>query len=276
VADVCDVAETCTGSSANCPTDDFAPSTVVCRAATPGEVCDLDEMCTGTGAACPPNGGLPDGTVCDDTTFCNGIQTCTANVCGGGTDPCGVGQSCDEATNACFIGSCPPNAVACRPSDKNKILIKNKTDDTKDTVIWKWSKGADTSQADFADPRSTAEYALCFYSGPSSDLLKQLSIPPSATKWTAVGTKGFKYSDTTGSADGVTKVLVKGGILGKSKALLKGKGSLLPDFNGDLPLPMGDLPLIVQLRNNQTGICWEGEFPLPKKNTADQFNAKSP
>jgi hypothetical protein len=270
------VAETCTGSSADCPTDGFAPTTVVCRAATPGEACDLDEMCTGSSAACPPNTGLPDGTLCDDTTFCNGVQTCSGNVCGGGTDPCAVGESCDEATDSCFIGSCPPNAVACRPSDGNKILIKNNSDDTKDKLIWKWSKGADSLLSDFADPTSTAEYALCFYAGPSADLLKQISVPPSATKWSAAGSKGYKYKDQAGTAGGITKILVKGGTLGKSKALLKGKGALLPDFDGDLPLAMGDLPLIVQLRNNQTGVCWEGAFPLPKKNSADQFNAKSP
>jgi len=77
-------------------------------------------------------------------------------------------------------------------------------------------------------------------------------------------------------ADGVTKIIVKGGTLGRSKALLKGKGANLPDFDSDLPIPPGDLPMIVQLRNNQTGICWEGQFTLPKKNTGDQFSSKSP
>ena len=274
--DVCDVAESCTGSSADCPADGFAPSTVVCRAATAGEVCDVDEMCTGSSAACPPNGGLPDGTPCDDTTFCNGVQTCSGNVCGGGTDPCSMGESCDEATDSCFIGSCPPSAVACRPADKTKLLIKNKTDDTKDKIIWKWAKGADTTQGEFADPRNSAQYALCFYAGPTSSLLKQIGVPPSASKWSAVGTKGFKYNDIAGTADGITKIIVKGGILGKSKAIVKGKGSTLPDFDADLPIAMGDLPLIVQLRNNETGICWEAQFSLPKKNQTDQFNAKTP
>jgi hypothetical protein len=275
VAGVCDVAESCTGSSADCPADDFAPSTVVCRAATPGEVCDTDEMCTGSSSVCPPNTGLPDGTNCDDSTFCNGTQTCTANICGGGTDPCGLGQSCDEATDACFLGSCPPNAVACRPADKNKVLIKNSADNSKDKVLWKWSKGADTTQPEFGNPTTTANYALCFYTGPSADLLKQISVPP-GSKWSPIGTKGYKYSDTAGTADGVTKIIVKGGTLGRSKALLKGKGANLPDFDSDLPIPPGDLPMIVQLRNNQTGICWEGQFTLPKKNTGDQFSSKSP
>jgi hypothetical protein len=47
---------------------------------------------------------------------------------------------------------------------------------------------------------------------------------------------------------------VKGGAAGKSKALVKGKGANLPDFDSDLPIAMGDLPLTVQLRNNST-VC---------------------
>ena len=60
------------------------------------------------------------------------------------------------------------------------------------------------------------------------------------------------------------------------KALVKGKGLNLPDFDGQLPIAGADLPLLVQLRNNQTGICWEGSFATPKKNLADQFSAKQP
>ncbi|HSP97991.1 MAG TPA: hypothetical protein VL049_12200 [Candidatus Dormibacteraeota bacterium] len=57
---------------------------------------------------------------------------------------------------------------------------------------------------------------------------------------------------------------------------MKGKGGDLPDFDSDLPVAMSDLPMIVQLRNNSSGICWEGSFSSPKKNQLDQFNAKNP
>jgi hypothetical protein len=43
-AGVCDVAETCTGSSATCPADVFSTSATVCRSAA--GVCDLAENCT--------------------------------------------------------------------------------------------------------------------------------------------------------------------------------------------------------------------------------------
>ncbi len=270
-AGVCDSAEVCNGSAKTCPSD--TKSTATCRAST--GVCDVAEVCNGVSDSCPADAFVADGTGCDDTNFCNGTQSCTGGVCGGGTSPCGVGQSCDEASDLCFTGSCPSNAAVCRTAAKNKVLIKNKSDDGKDKLIWKWTKGAQTDQTEFGDPTATADYALCFYDG-SGALLQQANVPPSASKWSALGTKGYKYKDQTAAEDGITKIILKGGDAGKSKALVKGKGVNLPDFDSDLPIAMGDLPLVVQLRNNASGICWEGSFASPKKNQLDQFSAKTP
>jgi hypothetical protein len=275
-AGLCDIADQCDGVGVACPADVLEPSTTVCRAATGGEVCDVEELCTGSSAACPADLSLPDGTSCEDGNFCNGSQTCSSGVCSGGTDPCAVDESCDEATELCFTGSCPVNAVACRAGLKHKVLIKNKADNAKDKLIWKWGKGALTTTAEFGDPTTTADYALCFYAGPGADLLQGLGVPANATKWAALGTKGYKYNDPAGAEAGITKIIVKGGAFGKSKALVKGKGLGLPDFDSDLPIATGDLPLIVQLRNNDNGICWESEFITAKKNGLDQFNAKRP
>ncbi|MBX3025683.1 hypothetical protein KF840_12320 [bacterium] len=57
---------------------------------------------------------------------------------------------------------------------------------------------------------------------------------------------------------------------------MKGKGAGLPDFDSNLPIPNGNLPLVVQLRDNASGVCWEGAFATPKKNQLDQFSAKTP
>ncbi|MHC4234221.1 MAG: hypothetical protein ACYSUQ_03815, partial [Planctomycetota bacterium] len=39
---------------------------------------------------------------CDDTQFCTGVETCDAyGDCQAGTDPCGAGEWCDEANDAC-------------------------------------------------------------------------------------------------------------------------------------------------------------------------------
>jgi len=234
------------------------------------------EVCDGVSDTCPADGFASDGTNCEDGAFCNGTQTCTGGVCGGGTSPCGLGESCNEAADLCFSGDCPVSPAVCRTAEKNKVLIKNKVgDDTKDKLIWKWTKGAATTQAEFGDPTTTADYALCFYAGATPTLLQQANVPPGSS-WAALSDKGYKYK-ATGSDDGITKIILKGSpTAGKSKALVKGKGMNLPDFDADLPIAGGDLPLIVQLRNNQTGVCWQGSFASPKKNETAQFNAKQP
>src|SRR2546428_3362776 len=58
---VCDVAETCTGTDANCPADGFKASDVQCRSAV-GD-CDMPETCSGSGPDCPTDAFRPAGTV---------------------------------------------------------------------------------------------------------------------------------------------------------------------------------------------------------------------
>lgn len=97
----CDVAETCTGTSAACPANAFQPNTTVCRAAN-GQ-CDREEKCNGTSGACPADGFELAGTVC------------RAAVPGaGGALTCDVAEVCSGTT-----GACPPDgfrtaATVCR------------------------------------------------------------------------------------------------------------------------------------------------------------------
>jgi hypothetical protein len=94
-AGICDVAETCTGSGAACPADAFQPSSTVCRSAA--GACDLVEQCTGSSAACPADATSPDtdgDTVCDTSDNCpNDSNTDQAN---GDADT--LGDVCDPCT----------------------------------------------------------------------------------------------------------------------------------------------------------------------------------
>ncbi len=77
----CDVAETCSGSSPDCPANAFHPSTYVCRPAVSG--CDVEERCTGSSASCPADGHAADDTICvDDGTLCGTPKNC--HVCRSG------------------------------------------------------------------------------------------------------------------------------------------------------------------------------------------------
>ena len=104
-AGICDVAETCTGSSPTCPANVLKPTSTVCRAAA--GLCDVAETCTGISAACPADLVEPAGTVCraasgecDLAELCAGAATCPADLHKPNGAPCSAGL--------CSAGSCVP------------------------------------------------------------------------------------------------------------------------------------------------------------------------
>ncbi|TMB40671.1 MAG: hypothetical protein E6J55_20745 [Deltaproteobacteria bacterium] len=126
VADVCDVAETCSGSSATCPADGFASSSTVCRVAA-GE-CDLPENCPGNGPSCPADAKESAGTACTSDG-----NPCTLDQCDGTSNACqhpagNAGALCRASAGACdpdetctgTSTTCPadaktPAGTVCRP-----------------------------------------------------------------------------------------------------------------------------------------------------------------
>lgn len=158
----------------------------------------------------------------------------------------------------------------CRAATKSLFLVKDNGDDTKDKTLFKWIKGAATDQSEFADPKTSAVYAVCVYEGGA--LSYSMIIPPSNSLWQTIGSKGFKYKDLGGSFQGVQKIILKGSAdPNKSKVLVKGRGLNVPD-----PVPALTMPVEVQVVNSDTGICWGAEFTTFKKNQAGLFKAKNP
>jgi hypothetical protein len=269
-AGVCDTAENCPGTAGGaCPSDQKQPSGTVCRAAV--NTCDVAETCDGSSNTCPADQKQPNGTSCSDGFFCNGAETCQSGTCTAGAPPCPA-TICNEGTQMCLSGACPSAPQTCRTALKSLLLIKNKTPDSKDKLTWKWIKGAATTQAELADPRTTADYALCIYAGTTNALVATVNVPPS-NKWQPLGSKGYKFLDTTEMYDGAQKIKVKSGAVNKSKALVKGRGPNLPDPLNGGPL---SLPVTAQLFNYQTGVCFGSTFNTPLKNSTTLFKAKNP
>ena len=218
------------------------------------------------------------GSSCADSTVCNGAETCD----GAGTCLPGTPLDCDDG-NLCTQDSCDPVGgcmhpasplAGCRTAVKSILLLKDKADDAKDKLVWKWVKGEPTAQSDFGVPTGTTQYALCIYTGTASALVANYNVPGDAMKWAGLGTQGYKYTDATGSAAGITKVLLKGSTQDKSKCLVKGKGTGLDDF--DLTTLVD--PVTVQLVNDSTPACFESTFTQAdfiKSNDAAQFKAKA-
>lgn len=144
---VCDVAEACDGTSAACPRDDVAPTSVVCRMPAGGcdrpencdgaergcpaddffavgvpcrpseGDCDVPEVCTGLSAGCPPDALAPAGAApcrptvaggCDLPETCSGTSsTCPADEVAPVGSACPAGF-CAGSSPACMAG-CTPN-----------------------------------------------------------------------------------------------------------------------------------------------------------------------
>ncbi len=225
---------------------------------------------------------------CSDGSCGHSGDPCTSgpecnNDCNEGADNCAVtaGTPCDDgrvctANDACdgegtCIGAGEPSPD-CRTAAKSILLWKDTVNDTKDKLIWKWIKGEQTSQEEFGAAAELAQSTLCIYAGTPGAVVGEVVVPSDPVKWQPIGTKGYKYKDNGGAADGVQKIVLKGSTENKSKALVKGKGTNLPTPG----LPW-DLPVTAQLVNSETGICWEGVYNTDdvKKNREDQFKAKA-
>jgi hypothetical protein len=161
------------------------------------------------------------------------------------TSPAPTAEPCDN--------QCPPAPDACRTPLKSSLSINDKLDDNKDKLSWKWNKGEATTQSEFGDPTTSANYSLCIYG--NGALVGQSLILADGIKWSTFSTKGYKYKDKLASVDGIKNVTLKAGVDDKAKLSVKGKGGGLPD----LTLPIA-APVAVQLRNNDSELCWGAEF----------------
>ena len=195
--------------------------------------CEVEECynCAGEPSVCTPDTG----TSCDDGESCTSSDMCQAGVCVGDATP----------LTGCLTGT---------QAGKGLLLLKDKASDNSDKLIWKLLKGEETLLADFDNPPGGTDYQLCVYdkTGGSDTVIMSLDIPGGGN-WSAKS-KGFKYKDKQAASDGVKIVLLKEGVAGKAKIIVKGKGAGLP-----MPdLSALDLPLTVQLSNGTE--CWESTF----------------
>lgn len=114
---VCDVAEFCTGISATCPSDLFAQSNVVCRASA--GVCDVAENCSGASASCPSNFFQSPTTICRGAAgVCDSIETCSGVAANCPVDAFVTATAvCRGAAGVCDAAEMCSGASASCPAD---------------------------------------------------------------------------------------------------------------------------------------------------------------
>src|SRR5439155_1663506 len=126
-AGVCDVDETCTGTSTACPANAFEPSTTACRASA-GEG-DPAEHSAGSSATCPGDANDPAGTACTDDgnpcsrDECDGTHDACQHpagnagaVCRAAAGVCDVDETCTGTSTACPAHAFEPSTTVCRAS----------------------------------------------------------------------------------------------------------------------------------------------------------------
>lgn len=241
---------------------------------------DCDEgPANGTAASCCTASCTfkTDGSSCDDGDTCTQGDACTSGTCAPTSQQiCDVCQICDPM-GGCVTGP----RTACKQDTlpkKSSLVVKDKSPDTGDQVVFKWVKGQATTAAEFGNPVMPGgpSYALCVFD--QNDALVFKSTAPvdgvcgSRPCWKALGTNGFSYKDSARTPDGADKVLLRAGLQGKAKVQYKGKGDNLPPF----ALPVSGT-LKVQLQSSQNSAsCWEATFgQFVSTNTAQQFTAKA-
>jgi hypothetical protein len=159
--------------------------------------------------------------------------------------------------------SCPAAPTACRlpaVAATARVLLVDDADPAKDLLVWRWLRGVETDVADFGDPTTGTDYALCVYDG--AGLLLNAAAAGGGTCgrgrpcWTRTA-KGFAYRDGSLGNDGMQRVVLRAGVDGKAKIVLRAKGQ-------GLGVPgLGDLvsPVTVQLRN--ASVCWGAQYSFP-------------
>ena len=189
--------------------------------------------------------------------------------------PTGYALATDFVTTGVACGHCPlQNCRVPGVPGKGALIMKDKPGLAGDRFTWRWANGAATTKADFGDPLTTTDYALCVYDG-ASTLVTEAHANAAAhcngnPCWKE-STTGFKFREAVGGASPHSlRLTLKEGAAGLAKITVSGKGGINPAIP---PLPVTQ-PVDVQLVNG-AGTCWQSTYSAPaSRDDSTQFHDK--
>jgi hypothetical protein len=182
-----------------------------------------------------------------------------------------------ESPPVCATGPVPGCRKPIR-SQVGKLSLRDRTPDSGDRMLWKWTYGAATSKADFGNPLGSTNYQLCVYDG-NDHTIARAGAPPDGDCggrpcWRETSTQ-FTYRSRDRLPGGrrrasTVRLRLKEGPDGKARIVAQGHGPTI-----DLaPLPATQ-PVLVQIKNSN-GKCWEATYSAPaRRNTPGQFSDKN-
>src|SRR5262245_22620455 len=204
-----------------------------------------------------------------------------------GNSNLGIDEQCDDGnltggdgcSATCRLELCGPTPVfGCRKpgAGRGLLVVKDSRIDSRDTISWRWLNGEGTALNEFGNPLTTATYLLCLYDGSGgSQPLLTFAAPSGQTCtgnacWSLKGTK-YGYRDKALTPDGLLRVKLQAGPLdGQPSIIVEGMGE-----NLFLPTAALTLPVTVQLRDTETGVCWDAVYSAALVNQPDRFRARS-
>ncbi len=140
--------------------------------------------------------------------------------------------------------------------------------DAHDKFSWSWRSGTIVAR-DLGDPTRTSSYSVCLYHEAASPLVLNLFLPAGETCaskpcWTPNTQTGFKYRDRLLSPSGVSYGLFAPNDIA-GRIFIKAKG-----VNLRAPGVHLNLPVRVQLINQEGGACFESVYSHAITNTTGQ------
>ena len=187
---------------------------------------------------------------------CDGGGVCTLTT----TTDCARCETC--LGNACVPG---PRAVCRNPfgNARSTLILKP------DSLVWRWTKGEATSSGDFGDPTTIDDYGLCLFDhfvGPLEEVHTRIdatlpggalcgAVPCWLGRGQPPGSRGFRYRDRQGTQAGIEKIVMRPGLDGQARILVKAQG---PGIGFSEPLDL-EVPAVLQLQRDD-GACWEATF----------------
>ena len=189
-------------------------------------------------------------------------------------------------------GACPATTdPGCAAGFAKGLLLMKANVPGKEKLVAKLLKGPALAQTDMGNPLDSGQggsgtiFSLCVYDD-ADNLAGGVVVDRAGAVcddkpcWKPIGNApndpqgpgaGYKYRDTSLAADGVLKILYRGGAIGKSKGLVTGKGAALP-----IGMPAAlqfSSHATIQLRSSD-GVCLAASLSDIKTQDASVFKAK--
>lgn len=170
------------------------------------------------------------------------------------------------ATIEVLVGSAGADACAstprtdCDETSKRALVYRDPNKPARRRLVVNLKGSTDSHvQGDFGTSGAGTTHSLCIY---ESGTLESVLALPAASPWEAIGDRGYKF--VGGPSETVRRAIFKAnaGTMPQSAMLkVSAAGAGIPDLD-----PSMALPLVVQVVNNTTGVCFAGTWNTLKRN----------